>query len=109
MAPLSRLPQKNHRTRSILASKLLQAFSRRFVRRRAERPAAMPFMKKPSRRSHQGETARRSTRESRRDGAQEGRWSFNLASDILFALGSTESARRVAYRTPTGELRFLPR
>ncbi|MCE0498584.1 MAG: hypothetical protein LV481_11620 [Methylacidiphilales bacterium] len=66
-------------------------------------------MKKPARRTHPSETSRRSPRDCRRDGAKEGRWSFNLASEILFALGSTESARRVAYRTPTGELRFLPR
>jgi hypothetical protein len=69
----------------------------------------MPFMKKPSRRSQPGETVRRSPKDCRQDGTKEGRWSFNLASDILFALGSTEGARRVAYRTPTGELRFLPR
>ena len=66
-------------------------------------------MKKPARRSPPSETPRRSPKDCRREGAKEGRWSFNLASDILFALGSTESARRVAYRTPTGELRFLPR
>ncbi len=69
----------------------------------------MPIMKKQTRRIHPDETPRRSPRDCRRDGAKEGRWSFNLAGDNLFALGSTESVRRVAYRTPTGELRFLPR
>ncbi len=44
---------------------------------------------------------------SKTDG-KEGRWAFNLASESLFTLGSAESPRRVAYRTATGELRFLP-
>ena len=80
-----------------------------FLRGRAEWFAATPFMKKPTRCIHPSETSSRSPRDYRRNGAKEGNWSFNLASDILFALGSTESARRVAYRTSTGELRFLPR
>lgn len=61
-------------------------------------------MKKPSRPNHSSETSRRSGRDCRK----EGRWEFNLAGETLIALGSTERARRVAYRTPTGELRFLP-
>jgi hypothetical protein len=69
----------------------------------------MFLMKKTVRRIPPSDTPRRSPKDCRRDGAKEGRWSFNLASEVLFALGSTEEARRVAYRTPTGELRFLPR
>jgi hypothetical protein len=66
---------------------------------------ALPtFMKKSSRRDHPSEPPRRSQRDCRQDG----RWSFNLASESLFALGTTESARRVAYRTADGQLRFLP-
>jgi hypothetical protein len=66
-------------------------------------------MKKPNRHLSSGETHRRSSKDCRREGAKEGRWSFNLTGESLFALGSLESVRRVAYRTPTGELRFLPR
>jgi len=65
-------------------------------------------MKKPSRRDHPGETSRGSQRDGRKNGGKEGAWAFNLASESLFALGATEQARRVAYRTATGELRFLP-
>jgi len=65
-------------------------------------------MKKPDRREHPSETPRRRQRDGRQNGGKEGRWSFNLASEIFFALGSTEHARRVAYRTADGELRFLP-
>jgi hypothetical protein len=65
-------------------------------------------MKKPSRRDQRGESSRRSQREERKHGSKKGGWAFNLASESLFALGSTEGARRVAYRTADGELRFLP-
>ena len=61
-------------------------------------------MKKPFHRESSGSN-RKDT--ARRLGKDE-RWSFNLASESLFALGATERARRVAYRTATGELRFLP-
>jgi hypothetical protein len=37
-----------------------------------------------------------------------GRWAFNLASENLFLLGATPGTRRVYYRTPGNELRFLP-
>ena len=66
------------------------------------------FMKKPTRPDHPSETSRRSSGQCRSEGAKDGRWSFNLATENLFALGSTENARRVAYRTANGELRFLP-
>ncbi len=48
---------------------------------------------------------------SHRGGARcraQGRWAFNLASERLFALGSTERIRRGAYLTAQGEMRFLP-
>ena len=45
---------------------------------------------------------------ARKNGGKEGRWAFSLSSESLFTLGATEQARRVAYRTVTGELRFLP-
>jgi hypothetical protein len=59
-------------------------------------------MKKPIRSNPSSEAT------SSNHGKKEGSWSFNLASESLFALGATEKARRVAYRTATGELRFLP-
>jgi len=65
-------------------------------------------MKKTARRDHPSETSRRSHRAYSQNGGKEGGWAFNLASENLFALGSTGPARRVAYRTATGELRFLP-
>jgi hypothetical protein len=65
-------------------------------------------MKKPTRPDQTSEASRRSSQECRSQGAKGGGWSFNLATENLFALGSTDKARRVAYRTATGELRFLP-
>ncbi len=65
-------------------------------------------MKKPSRREHPEEPSRPNKREESKKGSKKGGWAFNLASESLFALGSTEGARRVAYRTASGELRFLP-
>jgi len=61
-------------------------------------------MKKKDRRNHPSESTRRSSKVCR----NEGRWAFNLTSERLFALGSTDRVRRVAYRTATGELRILP-
>jgi len=69
---------------------------------------SLNFMKKTSRRDHPSEPSRRSRRDCLRNGESEGRWEFSLASEILFAFGSTERARRAAYRTAGGELRFLP-
>jgi hypothetical protein len=65
-------------------------------------------MKKTSRPDHPGEASRRSPRDGRKKQGKDSRWVFNLASESLFALGSTEQARRVAYRTADGTLRFLP-
>jgi hypothetical protein len=64
-------------------------------------------MKKPSRRDRPSEALPRNRRECRQHGGGEGRWEFN-AGGSLFALGSTAAARRAAYRTAGGELRFLP-
>jgi hypothetical protein len=61
-------------------------------------------MKKPNRRDHPDENVKGHGKER----AKEGRWEF-AATQSLFSLGSTEQAHRVAYRTATGELRFLPR
>ena len=58
--------------------------------------------------SHREEGSRGSKKVRSEKTSREGRWAFNLASESLFALGSTETARRAAYRTATGELRFLP-
>jgi len=93
----------------------------RFVRRsvksglehsRSERAnvATFPssFMKKPSRSDQPSEPSRRNQQDCRKKSGSEGKWSFNLASESLFSLGAIGQARRVAYRTPTGELRFLP-
>ena len=60
-------------------------------------------MKKSARNEHASETSRRSARGSQADG----KWEF-AASQSLYTLGSTEQAKRVAYRTATGEVRFLP-
>ena len=62
------------------------------------------FMKKKIRRDPPSETTRRSSEAC----LTPERWAFSHTSERLFALGSTESARRFAYRTMMGELRFLP-
>ena len=64
-------------------------------------------MKKPSRREHPGESSNRNGRDCRQKSGSEGPWEF-AASGSLFALGSTDAVRRAAYRTATGEMRFLP-
>jgi hypothetical protein len=64
-------------------------------------------MKKASRRDHPSEPSHRSQRACQQKGGSEGRWEFS-ASGSLIALGSTDTARRAAYRTAEGELRFLP-
>ncbi|MCE0522462.1 MAG: hypothetical protein LV480_06080 [Methylacidiphilales bacterium] len=64
-------------------------------------------MKKTFRRDHPSEPSHRSQRDCLRNGGSEGRWEFT-ASGNLFALGASEGVRRAAYRTATGELRFLP-
>ena len=64
------------------------------------------MMKKHFRRDHSDETTRHPAETS---AGSVGRWSFNLASESLFMLGATERTRRLAYRTATGELRFLPK
>lgn len=63
-------------------------------------------MKKPSSHGHSETPA--GPQSSAKIHAKEGRWSFNLAGESLITLGTTENARRVAYRTATGEIRFLP-
>jgi hypothetical protein len=50
----------------------------------------------------------RQQRSSRAARGTTGSWAFNLASESLFALGSSEAVRRVAYRTADGRIRFLP-
>jgi hypothetical protein len=66
-------------------------------------------MKKPIRHDHaRSSSSRRSSPTYRGQDESLRRWAFNLASESLFPLGSTEQARRVAYRTANGELRFLP-
>jgi len=65
-------------------------------------------MKKPSHRDESGAASPQGQKPSPRNKGKEGRWVFSLASERLFSLGTTEQARRIAYRTATGELRFLP-
>jgi hypothetical protein len=64
-------------------------------------------MKKSSRRDHPGEPSHRSRRDSHQKGGSDGRWEF-ITSGSIFAIGSNDTARRAAYRTADGELRFLP-
>jgi hypothetical protein len=64
-------------------------------------------MKKSSRREHLKESSRQSSRSSRKKGGSEGPWEF-ISSGRLFPFGSGNSIRKAAYRTASGELRFLP-
>ncbi len=36
------------------------------------------------------------------------KWVYNLVSESLFTFGSTDQARRAAYRGADGQMRFLP-
>jgi len=65
------------------------------------------FMKKTSRRDHPSESSHRNQRGCQQKGGSEGRWEF-ITSGSIFAFGSGKTARRAAYRTAEGELRFLP-
>jgi hypothetical protein len=64
-------------------------------------------MKKTSRRDHPSESSHRNQRACRQNGGSEGRWEF-ITSGSIFTLGSNGTARRAAYRTTEGEIRFLP-
>jgi hypothetical protein len=64
-------------------------------------------MKKSSRRDHPSEPSSRNRRECRQSGGSEGRWEF-ITSGSIFSIGSNGTARRAAYRSADGELRFLP-
>ena len=70
--------------------------------------AAFDSMKNPSRRDSPRATARRSHGDCPDVTGSVGRWAFSLATESLFPLGSTESARRAAYRSADGQIRFLP-
>jgi hypothetical protein len=61
-------------------------------------------MKKSSRRDHPSEPSSRHRREKH---GGDGRWELGTSGSLI-ALGSTDSARRAAYRTSGGQLRFLP-
>jgi hypothetical protein len=63
-------------------------------------------MKKSSRRDHPSEPSARNRRDCQ-NGASDGRWEF-VTSGSIFTLGSNGLARRAAYRSADGELRFLP-
>jgi hypothetical protein len=63
------------------------------------------FMKKSTR--HHPDESSQGKRSSRADSGSKGRWEFT-ASGSLISLGATAAVRRAAYRTATGELRFLP-
>jgi hypothetical protein len=64
-------------------------------------------MKKSFRRDHPSEPSSRNRREYRPSSGSEGRWEF-ITSGSIFSIGSNGSARRAAYRSADGELRFLP-
>jgi len=64
-------------------------------------------MKKPSRRDNSIEPSPRQQRNGRRKDGNEGRWEF-ITSGSIFTLGTNGTARRAAYRTAEGELRFVP-
>jgi len=64
-------------------------------------------MKKSSRRDQPSEPLHRNRRDPRQNGGSDGRWEF-ITSGNIFAFGSNGTARRAAYRTAEGELRFLP-
>jgi hypothetical protein len=63
-------------------------------------------MKKTSQSQHLSKIAHRIRRGNQQSGSQ-GPWEF-ASSSHLFALGETTAQRRAAYRTATGQLRFLP-
>jgi hypothetical protein len=67
----------------------------------------LSFMKKTSRHDHPSELSHRSRRDCRQNGGSEGRWEF-ITCGSIFAIGSNGTARRAAYRSADGELRFLP-
>ena len=89
-----------------LATKLLRGLASLSTSRYLKQ--GLRFMKTPSRRDHPRATIRRNQSDCCDQGGSAGRWEFNLASENLFALGSTEAIRRAAYRTADGYLRFLP-
>ena len=64
-------------------------------------------MKKTSRRDHPSEPSYRNRRYDSQNGGSSGRWEF-ITSGSIFAIGSNGTARRAAYRTAEGELRFVP-
>jgi len=64
-------------------------------------------MKKSSRRDHPSEPSSRNRRDCRPNGGSDGRWEY-ITSGSIFTLGSNDTARRAAYRSADGELRFLP-
>jgi len=64
-------------------------------------------MKKTIRREQLVESTQQSKRDRRRNEGNQGRWEF-ITSGSIFALGPHQTARRAAYRSATGELRFLP-
>ena len=64
-------------------------------------------MKTRPSRAHSRGASVKTARPAQRGGSN-GRWSFNLASEHLFVLGSTDTVRRAAYRTSDGRIRFLP-
>jgi hypothetical protein len=43
-----------------------------------------------------------------RTGTVDRKWVYNLVSESLFTFGSTDQARRAAYRGADGQMRFLP-
>jgi hypothetical protein len=53
--------------------------------------------------------ARKDHGSARNHRSGDGRWEFNVAGGKLMPLGDKADTARVAYRTATGELGFLPR
>jgi hypothetical protein len=65
-------------------------------------------MRKSARREENGNhPAQGPAKSARRKDGHTGPWEFT-SSGRLFAMGATDAARRVAYRTADGQMRFLP-
>jgi hypothetical protein len=64
-------------------------------------------MRKTSRRDHANEPGNQGAKSYRRNGGSKGPWEFT-SSGRLFSMGATDAARRAAYRSADGEMRFLP-
>jgi hypothetical protein len=70
-------------------------------------PTPRVFFKRMKKSSQRRSDESPGKRASHSNEGSKGRWEFT-SSGSLISLGATEAVRRAAYRTATGELRFLP-